>query len=94
MDQSTLIQSLKRCPSFERCNFNVCPLDLELELRTGGNFDKCKWMREKRQVTIRDKQFTSGGVVMPDALLICVPSKAAERLNEASRARWNELNNR
>ena len=92
MDQSTIIQNLKRCHAFERCNFNFCPLDLEFELRTGNNFDKCKWMREQKQTNIKGKQFTSGGSVMPDALLNFVPRANVERLNEASRARWNKLN--
>jgi len=92
MDQSTIIQKLKRCPHFDGCNQNLCPLDLELNLRNGGGGDYCRWMRNPKRKKINGREFMSGGAVMPDGLLNLVPSANVERLNEASRTRWNELN--
>ena len=89
--EEQIIENLKKCPYFDRCNQNLCPLDLELRLRKGGKEDKCRWMREPKKVKIRDKEFVSGGVVMPDALLKFAPENNLRWLNESSQERWHEL---
>lgn len=66
-------------------------MDLDLYLRKGGKQDKCRWMREPQKVKIRNEEFISGGVVMPDAILNFVPEGNLEWLNEASQKRWHEL---
>jgi hypothetical protein len=89
-----IIKNLKRCPYFNRCNQNLCPLDFELYLRSGDKNDKCRWMREPKKVRIKDKVFVSGGQVMPDALLNFVPESNLKWLNRASRKRWKRLKNK
>lgn len=91
INQNNLLENLKRCPSFNRCSQNLCPLDLELNLRDGGRQDECRWMREPREVKVGGKEFVSGGGVMPDALLNFVPESNLKWLNESSRKRWLEL---
>ena len=91
--QDKIIENLERCPNFISCSQNFCPLDLELHLRSGGKQDKCRWMREPRAMKIRDKEFVSGGVVMPDAPLFFVPEGNVKWLNEVSQKRWHELKN-
>ena len=91
--EKEIIENLKKCPHFNRCNQNLCPLDLELNLRSGGESDKCRWMRETKKSKIGDKEFISGGQVMPDAILNFVPESNLKWLNEVSRKRWFELKN-
>jgi|GEM_PF-911693 len=90
-NQDGIIENLKKCPHFDPCNQNFCPLDLELNLRSGSKQDKCRYMREAKVSKIAGREFTSGGRVMPDAPLNFVPSENLSWLNQASQARWHEL---
>ena len=90
-EEDKTIENMERCPHFNSCSQNFCPLDLELELRSGGKEDKCRWMREPKTAKIQNREFVSGGAVMPDAPLNFVPEGNVERLNESSQARWHEL---
>jgi len=83
--------NMRRCPSYDKCSLNLCPLDVELELRVGGTGDSCKWMREPSHRKIGDKEFVSGGSIMSDELLKYVPKKNIERLNQASQDKLKEL---
>ena len=89
--QAELVRNLERCPKFERCNRNLCPLDYELERRYGGA--KCRWMQEGDAKPIKTgvATFPGLGAPMPDDLLIHVPEKNVSRLNGRSRERWDEL---
>jgi len=89
--EEQIMENLRKCPHFDKCSQNLCPLDLELHLRKGGKEDKCRWMREARKVKINGKEFVSGGVVIPDALLKFVPQSNIKWLNESSQKRWQEL---
>ncbi len=85
--------NLRECPSFPSCSQNLCPLDLELNLRNGKDRDKCRWMREPKKKKIRSREFISGGSVMPDGVLNFVPQGNLKWLNENSQKRWLELKN-
>jgi len=89
--EEEIIANLRKCPYFDRCSQNLCPLDLELHLRKGSKQDQCRWMREPKKVKIKDKEFISGGAVMPDAILNFVPEANLKWLNESSQKRWQEL---
>jgi hypothetical protein len=90
-NQDRIIENLKKCPHFDNCSQNFCPLDLALSERTGGKQDNCRWMREAKQVKIAGREFVSGGGVMLDAPLNFVPNVNLGRLNQASRIRWQKL---
>ena len=60
--------------------------------KEGGEGDKCRWMRDARKTKVNGREFTTGGSVMPDALLICVPDRQKKRINSVSQQRWEELN--
>ncbi len=92
MKQEKVVEGFKKCPHFNSCNQNLCPLDLELELRTGNKGEECKWMREPIIKKINGNEFISGGSVMPDALLNFVPVCNIKRLNQSSQNRLKELN--
>ena len=83
--------NLKKCPHFNECNQNLCPLDIDLSLRIGGPAEKCRWMRPPLKKTIHGKVFISGGQVMPNGLLNFVPESNLEWLNTPSKKRWMEI---
>ena len=92
LKEKEILENLKRCPSFERCSRNLCPLDYELHLRNGNiRSDGCKWMQGRHEKNIKGKQVVSGDSVMPDAILKYVPESNIEWLNEPSERRWQEL---
>lgn len=90
-NEKEIIENLRRCPHLDRCSQNLCPLDLELNLRSGGTSDKCRWMREPKAIKLMGKEFVSGGQVMPNAMLNFVPGNNLEWLNEASQKMWLEM---
>ena len=89
--EQKIIDNLEQCSHFNSCSQNLCPLDLELNLRDGGKQDKCRWMREARRTKIKGREFISGGAVMPDAPLKFVPESNINWLNEVSQKRWREI---
>jgi hypothetical protein len=91
-NQAQVIENLKKCSHYYTCSQNLCPLDLELYLRSGGNQDKCRWMREAKTSKIAGREFVSGGATIPNAILNFVPSENLRYLNEASQAMRQELN--
>lgn len=82
----------ENCRLFQGCSRNFCPIDEELHLRSGSNADRCRWMVEAKTSKVAGRVFTSGGRVMPDALLNLVPQGNLERLNGLSQKRWKKLN--
>ena len=87
--EAELIANIKRCPRYNRCNRNQCPLDYDLSLRAGGN--PCPWTRNATEGRRGGKIVRFGGQAMPDDLLIHVPQCNVARLNAPSAARWREL---
>lgn len=94
MNTKETISNAGRCPHFHACNQGLCPLDLELNLRVGGDRDKCRFMREAHKMKIKGREFLSGGRVMPNDVLNFVPECNLKWLNEASKKRWKELKNK
>jgi hypothetical protein len=84
-------ENMKRCPHFEVCSQSFCPLDFDLDLRSGKKNEKCRYMREAKTSNINGREFVSGGRVMLDTLLKCVPESNVEWLNKASKIRWSEI---
>ncbi len=91
--QKEITTNLKKCPYWENCSRNLCPLDLELELRVGNENDKCRWMREPQKKKIKGRTFTSGGSVMPNGILINVPRANIKWFNKDSKKHYKELQN-
>lgn len=86
-----IVDNLKKCPSYDRCSQNLCPLDLELNIRFGLKSERCRYMREQKVSKINGKEFMSGGSAMPDDVLVFVPKENHNWLNQASRKRHKEL---
>lgn len=89
--EKQITDNLEKCPHFDRCSQNLCPLDLELHLRSGNTSDKCRWMREPKSVKLNGKEFISGGRIMRNAILKFVPESNLKWLNEISQKRWFEI---
>jgi len=89
--EEKIVELLSKCPHFSGCSQNLCLLDLELNLRSGGKQDKCRYMREPKVARINGREFVSGGGVMPNAPLHLVPSDNLKWLNVSSQARRNKL---
>ena len=89
MDQND--QNIDRCPHSGRCSQSLCPLDPDLSIRVGNVQDSCRFMRPARLVTVKGKQFTTGGTVIPDTIANFVPSANIMALNEPSRKHCKEL---
>lgn len=92
--EKEIVENLKKCPLFDSCSQNLCPLDLELNLRHGGKEEKCRFMRGTKKAKIAGREFISGGRVMPDAPLNFVPEGNLKWLNEASKSRWYKIKNK
>lgn len=89
--QEKIVENLKRCPHFDGCSQNFCPLDLERVLRSGAKHEVCRFMREAKMAKVHGREFVSGGTVMPDALLKFVPESNLESLNKSSQDRYKEI---
>lgn len=70
---------------------NACPMDENLATNISKKQGWCRWLREPKTVTIKGRQFVSGGSVMPDTPLLCVPRANIKWLNTASKTRRAEL---
>ena len=89
--QDKIIENLRKCPHYDSCSQNFCPLDLDINLRSGSTQNKCRWMREVKVSKVANREFMSGGGVMPDAILNFVPRENLDSLNKASQVRWHEI---
>jgi len=85
---------MNRCPHYDACNQNLCPLDIDLKLRDQKDGDKCRWMRNPIEKNIKGRVFLSGGRVMPNGLLNYVPESNLKWLNESSQKEWERLKNK
>jgi len=93
MDEKKITENMEKCPRFGGCSQSFCPLDSEVNLRSGKKHEVCRFMREAKRVNIRGREFVSGGSVMPDALLKFVPESNLELLNKPSQDRFKEIAN-
>lgn len=91
MDEKENLENIQKCPHFDSCSQNLCPLDFDLKLKRNSNQDKCRWMRETKNTKIAGREFISGGQAMPNAILNFVPSENLMRLNQSSKTRWFEI---
>ena len=89
--EEEITTNLERCPHFDACSQNLCPLDFHLYKRVGGERNKCRWMREASKAKIGNREFISHGRVMPNGILNFVPRSNLEWLNTPSQERWREI---
>ena len=81
------IQNLKKCPRFDHCSINFCPLDLEIYLRTKlPEENTCPFMIKKK------RQGQKGiKTLAPYSILKFIPKSNIEMLNKRNQKRWYDL---
>jgi len=85
--ENKVIENLKKCPKFSWCSINICPLDLEANLRT-------KLLGEKNcPFTINKKSKSQKGIrtQMPSPILEVMPKSNVKMLNRGNLKRWHNL---
>ena len=85
--ENKIIENLRKCPRFNWCSINVCPLDLEADLRNklpGEN--QCPF-------TINKKSKSQKGIrtQMPSPILKFVPKSNVKMLHKRNQGRWHDL---
>jgi hypothetical protein len=93
MTEKEIIENLKKCPCFESCSRNLCLLDYEIHLRTGGKNDICKWgvgrIREKTILADgHPKEFTTGDKKCPPEVFKYIPKANYQYLNQITKQNY------
>lgn len=84
MSEEKVIQNLRKCPYFNKCSANICPLDLEVNQRTYvRGEDICPF-------TIKNwRKFRKGiKTILPKDILKFIPESNIKMLNKRNRKRW------
>jgi len=79
----------KRCPKFENCSSNVCPLDLEahLKIKLPGEND-CPFTIKKRSKEQKGKK-----LLIPINCLNIIPRSNVKMLHKRNQRQWHNLKN-
>jgi hypothetical protein len=91
MTEEGKCNNMKKCPHFNECSQNLCPLDIDLYLRVGACRDKCRWMRPPLKKKVHGKVFICGGKVMPNGVLNYAPESNLKWLNTLSKKEWLKI---
>jgi len=89
MIKEKIISNLKKCSRFDNCSINLCPLDLEADLRKNLPDEKqCPFMIKKKS-----KEQKGIKVLAPYSILELIPESKIKMLNKRNKRRWQELKN-
>ena len=82
-----IIENLKRCPKFNKCSANLCPLDLRVDFKNNLLGE------ERCPFTINRKVKFQKGIKtqMPSHILEFVPESNIKMLNKRNQKRWHDL---
>ncbi len=84
------LENMKRCPRFNSCSANVCPIDADAGLRKQlPGEDRCPFCLKKKsegQKGIR--------TLAPSSILEVIPKSNLKMLNRRSQKRWLAINNK
>ncbi len=85
--EEEIIKNLRRCPRFNNCSTNICPLDFEVSQRTYiVGEDVCPFMTKKRRKTQKGIRTQA-----PDSLLEVIPESNLKMLHKRNQRRWHGL---
>jgi hypothetical protein len=87
MQEEEIIRNLKKCPRFDSCSANLCPLDPEAHLRSGENENKCPF-------TIKKKSKDQKGIktLASPSILEFIPKSNLKMLSRRNQKRWSAIN--
>ncbi len=81
------IENLRKCPRFNKCSSNLCPLDLEVNLRNNLlDEERCPFTINKKAKSQKDIK-----TQMPPPILEFVPESNVKILNRRNQKRWLHL---
>lgn len=82
-----MIENIKKCPRFNECSVNVCPLDDEANLKDKlPEENVCPFCLKKKAA------FQKGiRTLAPDSVLAVIPESNLKMLNNRSQKRWHTL---
>jgi len=85
--EDKVIENLRKCPRFNWCSINVCPLDLETNLRSKLPGEKdCPFAIKKRA-----KGQKGIKLLAPLYVLKVIPESNIKMLNNGNLKRWHGL---
>jgi len=85
--EEKITQNLKKCPRFDRCSINVCPLDCETHFKIKLPKEDCCPFTIKKRV----KGQKGARTLIPGSILKVIPKSNLKMLNKASWKRWYGL---
>jgi len=88
-EEQEIMKNLRKCPRFNWCSINICPLDLEVDLRNKLPEEKsCPFATKKRSEGQRGIR-----LLAPDSILRVIPESNVKMLNKRNQKRWRGLRN-
>lgn len=85
--EKEVIENLTKCPRFNYCSINICPLDLEANLRNElSEEEPCPFSIKKR-----DRKQKGIKTQAPNSILEVIPESNLKILNRRNQKRWHDL---
>jgi hypothetical protein len=85
--EKEIIENLRKCPRFNYCSINICPLDSEANLRNKlPEEEPCPFLIKKR-----GKEQRGIRTQAPDSILEVIPKSNLKMLNLRNQKRWHGL---
>ncbi len=85
--EKEITENLRICPRFNYCSINICPLDLEANLRNRLQEETpCPFSIKKR-----GKEQKSIKTQAPDIILDVIPESNLKMLHRRNQKRWHDL---
>lgn len=82
--EEKIIQNLRRCPRFDRCSINICPLDFEVNLKNKlPEEENCPFSIKKRG---KDQKGIKTHAT--DSILEAIPELNVKMLHNRNQKRW------
>jgi hypothetical protein len=86
-NEKETIENLKKCTRFNYCSINICPLDLEANLRNElPEEELCPFSIKKR-----GKEQKGIKTQAPDSILEVIPESNLKLLHRRNQKRWYDL---
>ena len=85
--KNRIIENLKKCPKFNWCSINICPLDFEANLRSKlPEENSCPFTIKKR---VKGQKGIK--LLAPLCVLEVIPESNVKMLNNGNLKRWHRL---
>ena len=90
MNENKNFENMKKCPRFEWCSNNVCPLDSDALLRESlPGENSCPFTLKKKKKIQKGMK-----TLAPHNILEVIPKSNKNLLNKRNQKRWEKVNNK